>query len=317
MKIVMLESISISEKELEKYRKKLEDGGHQLVSYQDRVEEDEVLIERAKEADILIITNLPLSANLINSCPNLKMISVAFTGIDHIDMDACRKKDIIVSNSSGYANQAVAELVFGLIISLMRNINQCDQATRASKTRSGLIGSELSGKTLGIVGPGSIGLKVAEIGKAFGCKLLGYARHKREDVLDLGLSYTSLDQLMKESDIVSLHVPLNDLTRNLISEEKIALMKENAILINAARGPVLDNQALADALNNGEIAGAGIDVFDTEPPISKDNPLLEAKNTIVTPHVAFATEESFLKRAAIVFENIDKYLDGNPQNVMN
>ncbi|MEJ6949466.1 2-hydroxyacid dehydrogenase [Natronospora cellulosivora (SeqCode)] len=317
MKIVMLESISITEKELEKYREDLEKAGHELIAYQDRVEDDDVLIERAKEADILIITNLPLSANVINSCPNLKMISVAFTGIDHIDMDACKENNITVSNSSGYANQAVAELVFGLAISIMRNIIPCDKATRDGKTRTGLVGNEISGKTFGIVGPGSIGQKVAEIAKAFGCKLLAYGTSQREEVIKLGAEYVSLEELMEKSDIVSLHVPLLESTRNLIDKEKLALMKSNGILINAARGPVVDSQALANALNNEEIAGAGIDVFEMEPPIPGDHPLLNAKNVVLAPHVAFATDESFIKRAVIVFENIDKYLAGDPQNVMN
>ena len=304
-------------KRTRKISKKLSQAGHELIVYQDRVEDDETIIERAKEADILIITNLPLSAKVINACTNLKMISVAFTGIDHIDIQACRENDIIVSNSSGYANQAVAELVFGLIISIFRNIIPADQATRTGQTRAGLVGNEISGKTMGIVGPGSIGQKVAEIAKAFGCKLLAYGTHKRDEVLNLGAEYVSLEELMQQSDIVSLHVPLNESTKNLIDKEELSLMKSSSILINAARGPVVNSQALADALNNEQIAAAGLDVFDSEPPISGDDPLINAKNTILTPHVAFATEESFLKRADIVFDNIEKYLEGNPQNVMN
>ncbi len=316
MKVVMLESISITEKVLEKYRRNIEDAGHQLIVYQDRVEDEDIVIERVGNADILIITNLPLSRKVIESCPNLKMISVAFTGVDHIDMDACKEKEILVSNSSGYANQAVAELVFGLIISIIRNIISCDKVTRTGGTRTALVGNEIAGKTFGIVGAGSIGLKVAEIAKVFGCRILAYATHQRQAALDLGVEYVTLDELMKESDIVSLHVPLLESTRNLIDKEKLALMKASAILINTSRGPVLDSQALADALNNGQIAGAGIDVFEMEPPIPEEHPLLNSKNTIVTPHVAFATEESFIKRAAIVFDNIDKYLAGNPQNIM-
>ncbi|MFP4016689.1 MAG: 2-hydroxyacid dehydrogenase [Halanaerobiales bacterium] len=316
MKIVMLESISISENELEKYRRNLEEAGHQLEVYSDRVEDDDILIERAGDADILIITNLPLSARVINACQNLKMISVAFTGVDHIDMEACSKNDVLVCNSSGYANQAVAELVFGMTISLLRKMNACDNVVRAGGTRAGLIGNEMAGKVFGIVGPGAIGLRVAEIAKVFGCKLLGYGTHQRDEALKLGIEYVSLEELMKESDIVSLHVPLKESTRKLINKEKIDLMKSTAILINTARGPVVDSQALADALNNGKIAGAGIDVFEMEPPIPEDHPLLNAKNTILAPHVAFATDEAFRKRAAIVFDNIKKYQAGNPQNVI-
>lgn len=317
MKIVMLESISIPDEQLEKYQKMLSNLGHELVVYKDRVEEDDVLIKRGKDADILIITNLPLSANVINACPILKMISVAFTGIDHIAMETCKERDIVVCNSSGYANQAVAELVFGLVIAIYRNIIPCDKATRNSETRAGLIGNEISGKAFGIVGVGNIGIKVAEIAKAFGCKLMAYDVNESQEALDLGVKYVELDELMSKSDIISLHVPLLESTRNLVDKEKIALMKSSAILINAARGPVVNSQALANALNNEEIAGAGIDVFEMEPPIPGDHPLLNSKNTILTPHVAFASDESFLKRADIVFNNITKWLNGNPQNVMN
>ena len=316
MKIVMIEPINISMLKIEEYRQRLEVEGHQLIAYSNRAENDEEMIKRAEEADILIIANQPLSAEVINACQNLKMISVAFTGYDHIAVEACQENDILVSNSSGYANQAVAELVFGLAIDLMRDIKESDQAVRASKTRKGLIGNELAGKNFGIIGFGSIGQKTARIADAFGCNILvdNHKKHKAGE--ELGVEYLELSKLMQKSDIVSLHVPLKESTENLIDAEKIALLKKNAILINTARGPVVDSQALADALNKGEIAGAGIDVFEMEPPIPEDHPLLKAENTILTPHTAFATEEAFLKRAEIVFANIDKWLSGKPQNVI-
>ncbi|MFW5790723.1 MAG: 2-hydroxyacid dehydrogenase [Bacillota bacterium] len=316
MKIVMIEPINISDEKRAEYKEKLAARGHELVTYAKRAENDAEMIERAKDAEIMIIANQPLSANVINSCPKLEMISLAFTGFDHIDLEACRKNDILVSNSSGYANQAVAELVFGLSIELMRNIKDCDQATRESKTRAGLIGNELAGKNFGIIGFGSIGQKTARIAKAFGCKLL-VDNHKEHAIgAELGVEYLDIDEVMAKSDIISLHVPLKEATKGLIDAQKIGLMKEDAILINTARGPVVDSEALAQALNNEEIAGAGIDVFEMEPPIPKDHPLLNAKNTILAPHVAFATEEAFLKRAEIVFANIENWLDGQPQNVV-
>jgi D-3-phosphoglycerate dehydrogenase len=316
MKIVMIEPINISMPKIEEYRKRFEAEGYQLDAYSKRAESDEEMIKRAEGADILIIANQPLSAEVINSCKNLKMISVAFTGFDHIDIEACRENNILVSNSSGYANQAVAELVFGLAIDLMRNIKDSDQAVRATRTREGLIGNELAGKNFGIVGLGSIGQKTAGIAKAFGCNILADNHKKYEIDEELDVEYLNLDDLMQKSDIVSLHVPLKDSTKNLIDAEKIALMKKDAILINTARGPVVDSQALANALNKGEIAGAGIDVFEMEPPIPADHPLLNAENTILTPHTAFATKEAFLKRAEIVFANIEKWLAGKPQNVV-
>jgi D-3-phosphoglycerate dehydrogenase len=313
----MLEPIGIDQKTLNKYSSQLEDLDHQFISYDSRVEEEEKIIERAKDADVLIITNLPLSEEVINSCPNLKFISVAFTGVDHLDLQACRDNGIVVSNSSGYSDQSVAELVFGLIINLIRNIKAGDRATREQKTRDGLIGNEISNKKFGIVGTGNIGIQVAKIAKAFGCELLGNDLKEKEEAEKIGIEYMELEELMKKSDIVSIHVPLMDSTTNLIAEKEIKLMKENALLINCARGPIVNSEALADALNKDKIAGAGIDVFEMEPPIPAEHPLLKAKNTILTPHVAFATKEAFIKRADIVFNNIFSWLDDNPQNVVN
>lgn len=317
MKIVMLEPIGINEKSLNNFTERLKEFGHEFIFYNDRIEDEKIIIERAKEAEIIIITNLPLSARVIKSCLKLKMISVAFTGVDHIDMKTCLENNITVCNSSGYANQAVAELVFGLIISLKRHIISCNTAVREGKTRQGFIGNELLGNKMGIIGTGAIGIKVAEIAKAFGCELIGYSRSKNKKALQMDLQYVDLDILMKESDIITVHLPLSESTRNLISKDKINLMKPSAILINAARGPIVDNEALANALNQDKIAGAGIDVFEMEPPIPKNYPLLNAKHSILTPHVAFATYESFNKRAKIVFDNIFKWLEGCPQNVMN
>ena len=316
MKIVMIEPINISMFKIEEYRQRLEAEGHQLIAYSTRAEDEEEMIKRSEEADILVIANQPLPARVINEASKLKMISVAFTGFDHIDMGACRKNDILVSNASGYANQAVAELVFGLTINLLRNIKDSDQAVRKAKTRTGLIGNELSGKNFGIIGFGSIGQKTARIADAFGCNIL-VDDHKEQPLgEELGVKYLPINKLMQNSDIVSLHVPLKDSTVDLIDREEIALMKKEAVLINTARGPVVNSEALAEALNKEEIAGAGIDVFEMEPPIPEDHPLLNAKNTILTPHTAFATEEAFEKRAEIVFENIEAWLKAEPQNVV-
>jgi len=316
MKIVMIEPINISMMKIEEYRQRFEAEGHQLIAYSKRAEDDQEMIKRVKDADILIIANQPLSAEVINSAENLKMISVAFTGFDHLAMEACRENDILVSNSSGYANQAVAELAFGLTIGLMRNIKDSDEAVRASKTRAGLNGNELAGKNFGIIGFGAIGQKTARIADAFGCKILVDDHKKHQLGKELGVEYLPIAELLRKSDIVSLHVPLKDSTVDLIDAEKIALMKKSAILINTARGPVVNSEALAKALNKEEIAGAGIDVFEMEPPIPEDHPLLNAKNTILTPHTAFATEEAFIKRAEIVFANIEAWFKEESQNVV-
>lgn len=316
MKIVLLEPLFISDEILNGFAKELEVQGHEFTAYSDRVEDVDKIIERAEGANILMIGNLPLPEKVIRSLPDLKMISIAFTGVDHVAIEACQERGISVSNSAGYSTDSVAELAFGLMLSVLRNIVPCDKVTREGKSRVGLVGSDLCGKTLGIVGSGAIGLKTAIIGKAFGCKLLYYSRTEKDNFKELGAEFVSLDQLLSKSDVISLHVPLTAETKHLINAKKIKLMKKTAILVNTARGPVVDSQALTEALNDGEIAGAGIDVFDIEPPLTLDEPLLRAKNTVLAPHVAFATKEAFERRADIVFANIQAWFNGNPENVI-
>ena len=163
------------------------------------------------------------------------------------------------------------------------------------------------------MGTGAIGLRVARIAAAFGCRVLAYSRTKKQVE---GVEYVDLDTLLRESDIVSLHVPQTAATVGMIGERELSLMKPSAILINTARGPIVDSKALAKALTDGKIAGAGIDVFEVEPPVATDHPLFSAPNVVATPHVAFATAESMVKRAVIVMDNIDCYLNGKPQNVI-
>lgn len=316
MKITVLEPLGLAEEQIRSIAGNLTKKGHELVVYKDRVEDVEVLKERASGSDILVIANMPLKGEVINSVENLKMISVAFTGVDHVDIKVCRERNIAVCNAAGYSTSSVAELTYGLIFSVLRNIVPLDKATREGKTKNGYSQNDLSGKTIGIVGTGAIGIKVAEIAKAFGCKVLAYNRSKKAEVEALGAKYVSLEELLKESDVVSIHVPLKDDTRALINEEKIALMKSNAILINTARGAIIDNAALAKALEEGKIAGAGIDVFDMEPPIPEDYSLLKAPNTVLAPHVGFATEEAMVRRAHITFNNIAKWLEGKPENLV-
>jgi len=238
---------------------------------------------------------------------------VAFTGIDHIAMDACRKHGVTVCNCAGYSTSAVADLVFGMLISLYRNIIPCDRVCRQGGTKDGLVGVELEGRKFGVVGTGAIGLRVARIAQAFGCEVLAYSRTVKDVE---GIRFVDLKTLLSECDIVSLHTPLNDGTRGLMNRERIGWMKKDAVLINTARGPVVDSEALAEALSEGRIGGACIDVFEKEPPVEKDHPLFSAPNIIVTPHVAFATKEALVKRAVIVFDNVAAYLDGTPKNVM-
>lgn len=312
MKIVLLESLAISPGILSEYGNRLRSMGHEFVSYEKDTNED-VMIGRARDADVIIIANMPLSARVISACPGLKFIDIAFTGFDHVAMDTAKERQIAVSNASGYATNAVAELVIGNAISLLRNVPQVDRRCRDGLTKEGLVGNELRGKTVGIVGSGAIGLRTAELFHLLGCGIIAYDPCRREDTPDY-ITFYSLDEVLEKADIVSLHCPLNDSTRGLIGKEKIALMKKSAFLINAARGPIVDSQALADALNSDAIRGAAVDVFESEPPLAKDHVLMHSKNTIVTPHIAFASGESMELRAKIVFDNLFSWLDGKQIN---
>jgi D-3-phosphoglycerate dehydrogenase len=314
MKIAMLEPLAVSLECLEKEAAPLREAGHE-VAFALKPLTDFEKLEAAKGADVLIIANSPLPAGLLESSPEVKMISVAFTGVDHLQASEIRKRGIIVSNSQGYATTPVAELVFGAAIAALRNIALCDQAARSGKTKDGLVGSELRGKTFGIVGLGAIGKEVAKIAKAFGCEIVAYDNAAEVGSEIEGAKILALDDVLRESDIVSLHVPLTSETKGLIGKEKLALMKKSAVLVNMARGPVVDSQALAGALNNGDLAGAAVDVFDAEPPLPKSEPLLSAKNTVLTPHIGFASKESMVRRAGIAFGNVSAWLAGSPRNV--
>lgn len=313
MKVAIVEPLGIDEKTVEKLQQEFLPHSIELVYYNSAPKDDAEKIERSEDADIVMLANMPFGKNILEKCSKLKMLSVAFTGVDHVDMNYCKEKNIMVCNCSGYANEAVSELVFGMVIDLYRSIFAADNAVRSDKTKAGLEQFEVCGKKFGIVGAGAIGLKVANLAKAFGCEVYAYSRTPKN--VD-GVKFVSLDELLSMCDIVSVHVPLTKKTKDLINAENITKMKSTALLINTAREPVVNAKALAEALKNGIIAGAGVDVFDNEPPIVADNPLLSAPNVVLTPHIGFATAEAMQKRAVIAFDNIKKYLAGKPQNVM-
>jgi D-3-phosphoglycerate dehydrogenase len=314
MNIVVLEDLGLPESQIREIAKPITDEGHQLTIYE-RTEDIELIKERVKDADILVIANMPLSGEVIRAAENLKYISIAFTGYDHVDLKACKERDIQVSNAAGYSTVSVPELVFGMVISFLRSIHTLDMTTRDGKTKSGSTQKEIYGKKFGIIGTGAIGSRVAKLALAFGADVLAYSRREKEELKSLGVKYVSLDELLSESDIVSIHTPLTEETKGLIDKEKIALMKPTSILVNTARGPIVDTQALVEALKEGKIAGACLDVFDQEPPLPKDYPILSLPNTLVTPHIGFATEEAMVRRAHITFsENIYNWLKGKHIN---
>ena len=297
MKIALLEPLGVPAQTIDELAAPLKEAGHEFVYFDTKTTDPAELARRSEGADAL------------------KMIAVAFTGIDHVGLSACRERGIEVRNCAGYSDVSVAELTLGLTIDVLRKVGAADAAVRAGKTSAGLMGTEICGKTVGIVGCGKIGCATGRLFKAFGARVLGYARHPHPEAAEAGIEQVSLEQLLAESDIVSLHLPNNDATRKSFGAEQFAQMKDGAVFINCARGAIVDNDALAQALNDDKLAGAGIDVFDMEPPIPADYALVNAKNCIFTPHVAFLTHEAMQRRAKIEFDNVVAYAEGRAQNV--
>ena len=316
MKVILMEPLLISDAYLQELAAPLLKAGHSFQALPQRIPYREQLIEAVREADVLILGNQPLPAAVINDCYRLKMISVAFTGVDHVAVDSAQIRKIRVCNAAGYATEAVAEQTFGLIFALLRRLPESDKAVRGRGSSAGLLGRELKGRTIGLVGGGAIACRVAEIARVFGCRVLVFSRSQRPELLALGAEYLPLEQVLANSDIVSLHLPLTAETKGLIGKEQLALMQPHALLINTARGPVVDEAALTEALLNGTIAGAGLDVFSTEPPLDPNLPLLACPHLVCTPHTGYLTEEAMEQRARIAFDNVYAWLEGRPQNVI-
>ena len=313
-KIVIMESLGISAEELAARKAPFEAQGHVFVDYP-KTTDPAKLVEEAKDADAMILANMPMPADVLRKCDKLKFIDVAFTGVDHVGLDAAKEKNIAVSNASGYSNEAVSELVIGTTLSLARNLRSVEDRCREGKDKTGLVGWEIKGKTVGIIGLGKIGTRTAELFHAFGATVLAQSRTHHDGVAEY-IEQVTQEELLRRSDIVVLHCPLNDSTRGMINAEKLAMMKPTALLVNVARGPVVVEKDLAAALENGVIAGAAIDVFDKEPPLDTASPILHAPNCLVTPHVAFATQQSMSLRAEIVFDNLAKWMEGHQINVI-
>ena len=305
MKIVFLEPLGLKVEQIEKACEGLKQAGHEVVIFPDRNEDPDELKRRAEGAEVIIESNIPLRKDFLDACPRLKMLSIAFTGLDHIDMEECQRRGIVVKNAAGYSTEAVAELTLALMIDLYRKVLENDAITRQCNRKGIMPGREIGGKTVGIIGMGNIGQRVAQLANAFGCKVLAWNRTPKQVE---GVTFVDKETLLKESDIVTLHIALNAETRDFITEKGFALMKPSSILINTARGPVVNEQALANALKEGKIAGAATDVYGTEPPLNQDNPLFGAPNLIMLPHIGFATKEAFILRLGIVVDNVKRFV---------
>lgn len=302
MKIVFLESLGLSVERIEDECKTLEALGHEVVIYADRCPEKNA--ERAADADIVVESNMPLHKDFFDACPNLKMLSIAFTGLDHIDLNECERRGIIVKNAAGYSTEAVAEEAICMMIGLYRHVIENDRITRSCTGVPMSPGREISGKTIGVIGLGAIGQRTAKLAQAFGCNVIAWNRTPR--IVD-GVTIVDKETLFKEADIVTIHIALNDETRDFVTAKELALMKRSSIIVNAARGPIVNAQDLSDALKEGRISGAALDVYDVEPPLDSNNPMLDAPNTILLPHIGFATKEAFELRLGIVVNNVEQF----------
>ena len=222
MKIICMEPLGVSQEKIASLAAPLEAAGHEFTYYTTKETDQAKLLARVKDADILMLANQPLSAAIIEQCPNLKMLDIAFTGVDHVGLEAARARGIVACNAAGYSTNAVAELTFGLAISAIRNIVAVDERCRKGGTKDGLVGFELFAKTFGVVGTGAIGCRVAKIAQAFGCRVLAYSRTVKPELASEGVEYVDLDTLLAQSDFVSLHVPMTAATAKMINAESIA-----------------------------------------------------------------------------------------------
>jgi glycerate dehydrogenase len=288
----------------------------------DRTPLDKIL-ERASGAEILITNKTPITKNTIESLPALKYIGVLATGYNVVDVTAAMEKEIPVTNVPGYGTKAVAQAVFALLLELCNHVQNHSDAVKNGEWSSSkdfcfwnypLV--ELSGKTMGIIGFGSIGKQVAEIASAFDMKVLVYSRTMSGENNRKNFTWVELEELLKQSDVVSLHCPLFPETEGIINRQSLKLMKSTAFLINTSRGPLVLEEELAQALNEGVIAGAAIDVMSKEPP-EIDNPLFKAKNCIITPHIAWATKEARERLMNIAVDNVKSYINGAIKNAVN
>ena len=277
---------------------------------------------RIAGAGIVLINKIPLPAAILRQAADLRYIGVLATGYDVVDVSAARAQGILVTNVPTYGTASVAQFVFALLLELCHNVKLHAEAVRAGDWARSLDWSfwksplvELAGKTMGIVGFGRIGRQTGRIADAMGMRVIAADAVRKDAPEYSGFRWADTEELLRESDVVSLHAPLLAETRGMIQTRTLALMKPSAFLINTSRGPLVVAQDLADALNAGRLAGAGLDVLDTEPPPA-DSPLLTARNCLVTPHIAWATREARSRLMDAAVENVAAFVAGQPRNVV-
>lgn len=278
-------------------------------------------VARCADAEIVITNKAPLTREIIGALPKLKYIGVTATGYNIVDVAAAKERGIVVANVPGYGSPAVAQLVFALLLELANHVGHHAQTVREGRWATCPDFSywdfpvvELQGRTLGIIGYGDIGSSVARIALAFGMKVLASKREWKTPPPE-GVTPASIDEVFAQSDAISLHCPLTDATKHLVNERTLGLMKSSAFLINTGRGPLIEEEVLAKALNEGRIAGAGLDVLSVEPP-KPGHPLFTAKNCLITPHIGWASREARVRLIDATAANVRAFLDGKPVNVV-
>lgn len=280
----------------------------------------DLIIERSKDADAILINKTPITREVLDNLPNLKYIGVLATGYNVVDIEAAKERGIVVTNIPTYGTDAVAQMVFALLFELTNHVSEHNKSVKEGQWSTipdwcfwNKPLMELSGKTIGIIGYGRIGQKVGQIAQAFGMKVLANANNPRKELENENMKYTDLDQLYKQSDVISLHCPLTDDTKNMINKDSISKMKDGVIIINTSRGPLIVEEDLAGALELGKVKGAGLDVVNKEP-IELDNPLLKLDNCIITPHIAWAPIEARSRLMDIAVDNLRAFIANNPIN---
>ena len=296
----------------------------ELTVYERTAAADETEIaERIADASVAITNKTPISRRVLELCPSVKFISVLATGYNVVDCEAAKEKGIPVSNVPAYGTDAVGQFAIALLLEICHHIGAHSEAVHQGRWEKStdwcfwdypLI--ELDGKTMGIIGYGRIGQATGRIAQALGMKILAYDSYHNPVLENENCRYAELDEVLANSDVIALHCPLFPETEGIVNKENITKMKDGVIILNNSRGPLIVEQDLADALNSGKVAAAGLDVVSTEP-IKGDNPLLKAKNCIITPHISWAPKESRQRLMDIAVNNLKAYLEGKPVNVVN
>lgn len=317
MKIVVLDGYALNPGD--QSWKEFENLGT-LIVY-DRTSPEEI-VSRAADADAILTNKVPVRTDVIRQLPRLKYIGVLATGYNIIDIDAASAQEVIVCNIPDYGSYSVAQLTFALLLELCHHAQRHSDTVREGKWSASkdwcywdypLV--ELAGKTMGIIGFGNIGQKVGDMATAFGMDLVGASRRPTDQSHRKNFRWANIQELLGVSDVVSIHCPLTPETKGLINAKTLRTMKKSAFLLNTSRGQIIVDHDLSDALNNGVIAGAGLDVLSTEPP-PRDNPLFTAKNCVITPHIAWATREARGRLMQMAVSNLKAYQEGHPVNVV-